>query len=196
MGWLIGPWLETLAWTEVRVVSSFRRRLGLHMLAAIALWVVHSKGGGQLISCHTCAHILDFCVITFGFLVTPPALCSVQTLCLAPKPGRGMWKYQRCCFNPDENVWRYPQATLVSPYISFTSLQPNIFHLSVLYSQMAVGKEFIVFSKWNKLCHEGREFMNGCHKKLHGNNICLTSTGSRETNSNDNEQESYSSTTV
>lgn len=30
MGWLIGPWLETLAWAEVRAVRSSRQRVGFY----------------------------------------------------------------------------------------------------------------------------------------------------------------------
>ncbi len=85
MGWLIGPWLETLVCSEVRAVRSPRQRVGFYTLAGVALWVVHSKDGGQLISCHTCTHILDFCEIIFGFPGDSPCPAFGPECSLGPK---------------------------------------------------------------------------------------------------------------
>ena len=76
-------------WTMVRdpvhAVRSPRHRVRFCLLKAVTPWVVHSEDRGRLISCYTCTHILDFCEIIFGFLVTPPALHLVQTVHLASK---------------------------------------------------------------------------------------------------------------
>lgn len=60
-------WTPVGSQTEVRAVRSSRQRAGFYMLVGVTLWVVHSKDGGQIMSCRTCTHILDFCEIIFGF---------------------------------------------------------------------------------------------------------------------------------
>lgn len=69
-------------WTrgEVRTTGSSRQRIGFYELVGVARWVVDSEDGGQLISCHTCNPIFNFCEIIFGFPTPPAQLSLVQTV--------------------------------------------------------------------------------------------------------------------
>lgn len=91
-------------WTrgEVRAKGSSRQRIGFYTLVGVAWWVVHSKDGGQLISCHTCNLIFNFCEIIFGFPTPPAQLSLVQTVCLVSKSRRKHVKLSR--YGP-QNQW-------------------------------------------------------------------------------------------
>lgn len=176
MGWLIGPWLETLAWAEVRAVRSSRQRVGFYTRTGVALWVVHSEDGGQLISCHTCTHILDFCEIIFWFPSDSPCPAFSPDCLLGPKTQEKHVKISKIALQNQWECVTIPRGqTRVSFYFTHC-LSPAAWQswfISNLFWNDS-GKGFIVFSKWNKPCQDDVKIINDIHKALLGSNICLT----------------------
>lgn len=120
-----------------------------YTLAGVPLWVVHSKDLGQLISCHSFTNILGFCEIIFWFLTDSfcPALGPDRFF--APKTKSKHAKMSTIAPKTIENVKQYPEAQLVFLSILFPTFLPQSDRadLSVIYSEMMVSKEFIVFTK-------------------------------------------------
>lgn len=131
-------------------MRSSRQLVRFYMLAGVALWVVRSEDGGQLISCHTRTHILDFCEIIFGFPSHSLYPAFGPECSLGPKTQEKHVKISKIVLHKPmrmcNNTQRANSCFLLFHPLCFSCRTDRV-DLSVIYSEMTVGKEFIVLSK-------------------------------------------------
>lgn len=126
-------------------MRSSKQRVGFYTLAPVARWVVRSEDEGQLISCHTCIHILDFCEIIFGFPCDSSCPESGPEFSLRPpKPGGKHVEILKIApLNQRECVTTPRRRTRVSSY--FIHGRSPADSQSLIYSEIAVGSECTLF---------------------------------------------------
>lgn len=115
-----------------------KQRVGLYALAPIAHWVVHSEDEGQLISCHTCTHILDFCEIIFGFPCDSSCLALGPDCSLHPKAQGKYVKISKIAPQNQRECVTAPKSQICVSFY-FIHCLSSAASQSLIYSEIAVG---------------------------------------------------------